>query len=485
MVTRLCIESTISKGEAPALTLEDIDPKIEARLRRKFDARVLTSVTMLYLWAFLTRANIGNAKVLGLQDELDLGEDNKMNMTNTFITLLSFYRPVNVLVRKFGPRTMLPLICTICGFLTISNAFVNNFGGLFAIRFLIGISQAAIMPGISYALGTFYRRHELITRVGVYASCASVAGAFSGLLVIGFSKIPAWGIIHSWRNIFFFEGIIMMIISVAMYFVMPDSPGNCTFLTEEERRIGVLRIQLEQLSAGKKEAITREHFKTAMLNINTWLMGLGLFGSLLSMNSIALFMPSLLSEFGWNSVVTQIMTVPPYAFACIICIGCSILSDRWHTRGIFMFALCAPLTIIGFAVLLTVDGIGPRYMAIFFATGGGFTCSPIFVGWSVDNTAGPTVRSIACAFIISLGELAGIVSSWTYLPSQAPEYTTGNQINLAMGALVLVCAAACSFYMKWENTQRDKGKRDHVLHGLSQDQIDQLGHKHPQFRFTP
>lgn len=84
----------------------------------------------------------------------------------------------------------------------------------------------------------------------------------------------------------------MMIISVAMYFLMPDSPGSCTFLTEEVRCIGVLRIQLEQLSAGKKEAITREHFKTAMLNINTWLMGLGLFGSLLSMNSIALFMVS-------------------------------------------------------------------------------------------------------------------------------------------------------------------------------------------------
>lgn len=53
--TATTIESTISKGDAPALTLEEIDPKIEARLRRKFDARVLSSVTILYLWAFLTR----------------------------------------------------------------------------------------------------------------------------------------------------------------------------------------------------------------------------------------------------------------------------------------------------------------------------------------------------------------------------------------------------------------------------------------------
>lgn len=53
--TATTIESNLSKGESPSLTLEDIDPKIEARLRRKFDARVLSSVTILYLWAFLTR----------------------------------------------------------------------------------------------------------------------------------------------------------------------------------------------------------------------------------------------------------------------------------------------------------------------------------------------------------------------------------------------------------------------------------------------
>lgn len=53
--TTTTIESNLSKGESPSLTLEDIDPKIEARLRRKFDARVLSSVTILYLWAFLTR----------------------------------------------------------------------------------------------------------------------------------------------------------------------------------------------------------------------------------------------------------------------------------------------------------------------------------------------------------------------------------------------------------------------------------------------
>lgn len=42
-------------------------------------------------------------------------------------------------------------------------------------------------------------------RVSIYISAAGSSGAFGGLLAIGLSKIPQWGMIHTWRNIYFFE----------------------------------------------------------------------------------------------------------------------------------------------------------------------------------------------------------------------------------------------------------------------------------------
>ena len=50
-----------------------------------------------------------------------------------------------------------------------------------------------------------YRRDEMGLRVSVYISAAGSSGAFGGLLAIGLSKIPPWGMIKSWRNIYFFE----------------------------------------------------------------------------------------------------------------------------------------------------------------------------------------------------------------------------------------------------------------------------------------
>ena len=168
-------------------------------------------------------------------------------------------------------------------------AFVENKNGLIAARVILGVAEAGIMPGITYTLGTFYRRHELVTRVGICASVASLAGGFGGLMATGFSKIPAFGMIHTWRSIFFFEGIVTVCAAAVCYIVLPDSPGAAKFLNEEEKALGVHRIYLETLSKGD-EKLNRRHFVQSIKNINTWLMAIGLFCCLLCMNSIALFM---------------------------------------------------------------------------------------------------------------------------------------------------------------------------------------------------
>jgi hypothetical protein len=48
---------------------------------------------------------------------------------------------------------------------------------------------------------------------------------------------------------------------------------------------------------------------------------------------------------------------------------------------------------------------------------------------------------------------------------------------------VLVLSLAGIAYCKWENKQRDLGKRDHRLNGLSDAEIRDLGYRHPAFRY--
>ena len=47
----------LAHADLPA-SLNEIDPKIEARIRRKYDLRIMPIVTLIYLMAFIDRYNI-------------------------------------------------------------------------------------------------------------------------------------------------------------------------------------------------------------------------------------------------------------------------------------------------------------------------------------------------------------------------------------------------------------------------------------------
>ena len=70
------------------------------------------------------------------------------------------------------------------------------------------------------------------------------------------------------------------------------------------------------------------------------------------------------------------------------------------------------------------------------------------------------------------------------MPTDAPRYLTGHVINLVSGIILVVVTALATLYLRWENKQRDLGRRDHLLEGLNDKEAGDLGHNHPAFRYT-
>lgn len=48
------------------------DKSAERRLRNKIDMMIVPTVSLLYLFCFIDRANIGNARLAGLEKELNM-----------------------------------------------------------------------------------------------------------------------------------------------------------------------------------------------------------------------------------------------------------------------------------------------------------------------------------------------------------------------------------------------------------------------------
>ena len=95
-----------------------------------------------------------------------------------FVPYVIFAPPVAILGKRFGPARVLPILMFIFGSMTLLAAAAHNFGGMFALRFFLGMAESGFFPLVIYYLTTFYRRGELARRLAVFYAASNIANAF-------------------------------------------------------------------------------------------------------------------------------------------------------------------------------------------------------------------------------------------------------------------------------------------------------------------
>ena len=84
---------------------------------------------------------------------------------------------------------------------------VKSYGGLVALRFIVGILEAGFAPGVLLILSSWYKPYEQSKRFAVYISAAVLSGAFGGILAGAITKgLDGAHGIDGWRWLFIVEG---------------------------------------------------------------------------------------------------------------------------------------------------------------------------------------------------------------------------------------------------------------------------------------
>lgn len=68
-------------------------------------------------------------------------------------------------------------------------AACTNFGGLLAVRFLLGVAEATISPAFLFITSMWYTREEVPTRVGIWFSGNAIGGIFASFIAYGIGHI--------------------------------------------------------------------------------------------------------------------------------------------------------------------------------------------------------------------------------------------------------------------------------------------------------
>ncbi|KAL4934718.1 major facilitator superfamily domain-containing protein [Aspergillus undulatus] len=488
-------DHSAEKGDIPSHleTIEDLktgsttslplDPAIERSVVRKCDLHVVPILTVLFLFAFLDRINIGNARILGLEEELGMeGHQYNIALFVFFIPYILFEVPSNMLLKRIKPSWWLSGIMAAWGVVTVCQGVTGSFAGLVVCRVLIGALEAGFMPGSVYLINMYYRRHELQWRLNFFFSASIFAGAVSGFLAYAIANMDNIAGYKAWRWIFILEGLATILVAVTAKFIIVDWPESATFLTDEERAVLLARLAEDQGEA-QMNRLDKKSMKRTFSDPKIYLGPIMYFGIVNTGYAVSFFTPTILSQLGWTSIRAQVMSIPIYVVAMIITLSTALLSDYLKHRYFFTLAGCLIAT-TGYILLLAQSTIpvGARYFALFAITGGGYLTQPILMGWLSNNMAGHYKQSIASAMQIGFGNCGGLVASNVFFDGEAPGYRTGFGVSLGM---TWICGVSCALFLTYlvrENRARQRGERDWRLE-LGEERGN-LGDDHPRFRFT-
>lgn len=433
---------------------------------------------------------LGNARIAGMDVDLGMqGFDYNAALSMFYVSYIIFELPSNILCKVMGPGWFLPLLTVLFGICSISSGLVRTVPQMMGVRFLLGIFEAGMLPGIAYFLSRWYRRSELTFRLGLYLVNGPLAGAFGALLASGILRLDHFASVSGWRMIFVIEGVVTVGLGVVGFFTLTDRPETARWLSDAEKKLCEDRVRSERVAQTK--VLDKMDKKKLILGIfnpvtisTSWIF---LFCNV-TVQGLGFFLPTIVkSIYSDHTVIQQqLYTVPPYAVGSVVTLLLPLISWRLDRRQEFMI-LSSPLGMIGYIIFLSTTSTSARYGATFLIASSAFSLGALTNSQVSANVVSDTARTSAIGLNVMLGNIGGLISTWSFLPFDGPNYPIGNGLNLATQGSTLVLATVMLFWMKKDNVRRESVEAEGLerLQDMSAQEQEDLDWKHPAFRWRP
>ncbi|KAG6084118.1 hypothetical protein E4U15_001721 [Claviceps sp. LM218 group G6] len=467
-------------------------PEEEAIVRRTFDRKLVLFVALLFLLSFLDRSNIGNAKIAGMDTDLQTTPPRsdwyEWALTAFYVSYISF-EWMSLLFKIFPAHVIISLAVLTWGIAASLQAIAPSYPVLIALRVLLGIGEAGF-AGIPFYLSFFFRREELAFRTAIFVSAAPLGTSFAATLAYGIvwlaGKLECP--IAAWRLLFLVEGLPSVLAAVVAWDVIPDGPGEARYLSERQREVACLRLRQRDhhgrrnrrpcsssssssstnifftssssSSVGSKTPRIRLHELLALLlDPIAWLTSTMFFLTNMAYSSLPVFLPKIMTQMGHDPLTAQALSAPPYLCAFITVLFTAHMSDRLRVRttpivfhalassaGYTLLALAQPLHLPSFL----------RYLAVYPAASGFFNVATLLIVWNINNQSSQTRQGGGFAMMQILGQFGPLVGTRLYPDVQAPYYGPGMATCAVAMAVVGVLALVLRMYLRERNRRMDR-----------------------------
>ena len=289
---------------------------------------IMPIVFITYSLAYLDRANYGFAAASGMAEDLHITPGLSSLLGALFFLGYFFFQvPGAIYAQKNSVKKLIFVSLILWGGLATLTGVVSNAYSLIAIRFMLGVVEAAVMPAMLVYLCHWFTRAER-SRANTFLILGNP------VTMLWMSVVSGYLVQHySWRWMFIVEGLPAVIWAFIWWRLADDRPAEATWLSTQEKQDLQSALDAEQVGMApvKNYAAAFRSPKVILLALQFFCWSIGVYG-------FVLWLPSILKqgahmdmiEAGWLSAL-------PYLAAVIAMLGVSWGSDKLQKRKPFVW----------------------------------------------------------------------------------------------------------------------------------------------------
>jgi sugar phosphate permease len=388
-------------------------------LLRKVSWRLLPFLLLMYIMAFLDRANVGFAKQAF---QADTGISNAAFAFGAGVFFAGYALlevPSNLIMHRVGARLWMCRIMVTWGLVSAAMVFAHDETTFYVLRFLLGVAEAGFFPGVILYLTYWFPSAARGKAMGFFYFGAPLAFIFgsplSGLL------LEMDGIMgtHGWQWLFAVEGLMASAVGIWAYFYLDNRPADATWLSAQERA---------QLQAVLDEEDSQKQSHGSLLKVLLQPAVLYLCAIYLliqaSVYGVVFYLPSQVAGLLGTKVGLMVGLVSAVPWLCALLAAWKVpgIADRTGQRRT-VAALTLVISGLGIAASVSFNSPLLGILALCFAASGFIAVQPVFWTFPGSFLAGSAAAG-AIALINSFGALGGfiapILKNWAEGAFQSP-----------------------------------------------------------------
>ncbi|WPH00622.1 Major Facilitator Superfamily [Acrodontium crateriforme] len=433
----------------------EIDEATNKRLLRRIDWNLIPIMCVVYGLNYLDKTTISYASIMNMKQDIHLvGDDYNWVSSMFYFGYLAWEYPTNLFLQRL-PLAKYSGACVILWGLVLSCfAAVENYSGAIAIRFFLGVTEAAVTPGFALLTSQWYTTKEQGTRTGIWFSFNGWAQILGGLVAYGIAKGTSGESYHGlegWKIVFLVTGLLTVVVGIIFLFTVPDNQMNARWLNEDDRVLAIERIRVNQQGVG----------------------------------GISNFFSQLIKSFGYTSQQSLLYGTPGGAIEVVTLIAAGYLGDRYQNRLLFgaiglLIAATGMILIVALPLTNSKGRLGGYYM-----TQASPTAFVAILSLISSNIAGYTKKTTVAAMYLIGYCVGNIIGPQTFRPKDQPRY-----VPAEITIIVCYCTGVAIMAFIYVSSRRRNSRKARLraepgyVKLENQEWLDLTDGENPEFVYT-